>query len=205
MKNFERIFIGIALLSLVLKFFLITGGGILCFLSLITLSGFYFYLGFAFFNDLRINQIFKKESYLDIPRNRIFGGIISGISLSILLMGLLFKLMHWPGQAIYLYSGIISAFIAFTILMVSHGAIVNPFIKKILLRLITTWFIVLLFIIIPEIKIIKIQYKNYPKYIEAVEQYEANPTDENLKRRILEYDRIKMYDEQFEYYHHEKR
>jgi len=48
---------------------------------------------------------------------------------------------------------------------------------------------------------IKIQFRNYPEFIELYEQAEKNPEDKVLKEKVdLEYHRLTMPKEEFEYY-----
>ena len=205
MKNFERIFVGIAVVSLVMKFFLVTGGNILFALSLASLISLYFFFGFAYFNNLMLNQIFKKESYSNISSVKLFTVIFSGIAMAVSLTGMMFYLLHWAGQTLILYLGILISIPLFPILLLNFKDDFQGSFRKIFIRLATTFFVAILFVIIPESLVIKIQYKNYPQYLNSAERYYKNPTDENLKKRIKEHDRIIMNEKEFDYYYHEKK
>lgn len=206
MRNFERILLGIALLSLILKFFLITGGGILCVLSFSVLSGFYFYLGFAYFNDLKMSQIFKSSSYKMISNKRLIGGICSGLALSILLIGFMFKLMQWPGQTMNLILGLLCTFVILAIIVITTKGKIDLYYKRILIRLALTGLLGLFFIVISDSVIIKIQYRNYPRYIEAFKKLQEQPSSVELQENIdKERSRIFMTDQEFEFTYKEKK
>lgn len=87
------------LIGLLFKFFGWPASGIFLIISLISLSCIYFFGAFYFFCD----KIIKKSN--------IALSIISGFLLSIIPIGILFKIQNWPGATINLLSGIITGFI----------------------------------------------------------------------------------------------
>ena len=72
MKITEKVLIALAIIGIVLHLNMIPGGSILTILSLMSLSCMYFYLGFALFNGLRFREVFKKENYKNLKRNKHF-------------------------------------------------------------------------------------------------------------------------------------
>ena len=56
----------------------------------------YFGFGFALLNNVRLRNIFKKDSYNEISTLRILGGIFTGFILSLLSIYSLFKFQRWP-------------------------------------------------------------------------------------------------------------
>ena len=135
MKIFEKIVGLLGLLALILKFNHLPGGSVLLVLSLGTLATFYIYLSFALFNNLKLKDLFKKETYLGISKYRIIGSVITGFSLSILLVGILFSIQHWPGAIFNLTSGLVVAFIIFLVALLKYLKNNTYFYKHILLRL----------------------------------------------------------------------
>jgi hypothetical protein len=135
MKIFEKIVGLLGLLALILKFNHLPGGSVLFVLSLGTLATFYIYLSFALFNNLKLKDLFKKETYLGISKYRIIGSVITGFSLSMLLVGILFSIQHWPGAIFNLASGLVVAFIIFLVAFLKHLKNNTYFYKNILLRL----------------------------------------------------------------------
>ena len=92
----EKIFSVIILLSSILLYFHLLGAATLFVLSLLALSLIYFVGGFYFFCD----KVIKRQN--------IALSIISGITLSIIPIGIMFKGMRWEGGQMQLEIGVIS-------------------------------------------------------------------------------------------------
>src|SRR4051812_16939260 len=105
MKLTERILISLTVLGVLLKLLLIPGASIIFLISIVLLWGLYFVFGFALFNNIRLRNIFKGKSYAHTNALRITGAACTGIVLSMLLNGILFKILHWPGAQVMLLSG----------------------------------------------------------------------------------------------------
>ena len=63
MKKFELILGTLFFIGLIMNFLMLTGGGIISVLGICILLSFYMYFSFAFFNNIHLKKIFKKESY----------------------------------------------------------------------------------------------------------------------------------------------
>lgn len=98
MKKLELILAILIVVSALAKFFLIqiSDYGILFGCTLLAMI--YFYLGFALFNNIGFRKIFKKDSYVNINAGRIIGAIGSGVALSIVIIGIQFKLLTLAGS-----------------------------------------------------------------------------------------------------------
>jgi hypothetical protein len=70
----------LVIIGLALKFSLPTGANILLTTSFSILASLYFSLGFALFNQLEFNQIFKRNTYKRISTFQITGAIIIGFA-----------------------------------------------------------------------------------------------------------------------------
>jgi len=106
MKRTELTLIAIAILGFIIGLIGITGGSIFKTLSLGLLALIYFYLGFALFNNIRFRDLFKKNAYSQISKLRIFGAIATGMALSVLTIGILFRIMDWEGAPVMLLVGL---------------------------------------------------------------------------------------------------
>ena len=135
MKKFENILIIIALFSLVLKLLSIPGMNLFLVISILILATLYFYLGFALFNDVKFSRILKKNSYSGISGLRVLGAIGVGIALSIICIGILFKIQHWNGANLYLYVGLAMACFSLIIALVKYIISKVDFYKKISIKL----------------------------------------------------------------------
>ncbi|GAB2864709.1 hypothetical protein [Hymenobacter ruber] len=92
----ERVLVGVAAIGFVLILFSTTGGPIMVVLGLAFLSLLYFVGGY--FQPAKAGQ--KNSAKLALVK------IASGFTLSILVIGLLFKFMLWNGAAIMLLAGL---------------------------------------------------------------------------------------------------
>ena len=203
MKRFEIIFGILSVVAIIMKLALVSGSGILMTLILTLLACFYFYLGFAFFNNIRLKKIFSKSSYYGISALRIIGSIGVGWGLSIMCCGILFKMMHWPGGILFLHIGLIQIFVIAIIVLVKFSLSKSDFYKTILLRFAIIGGLGLLFFFTTDLglSIARIQYKNHPAYIKAYEKYlENTESDEAYHTWNIEHIRAtSKSQEEFEY------
>jgi hypothetical protein len=98
----ERIIVGILLFGLLFKVQHWPGAGILLVVSITTLSILYFGVGW-----LLISPDQTK------PGPFSMAGLVVGFGYSLLAIGILFKLQHWPGAMPQIYAGIITSAIAY--------------------------------------------------------------------------------------------
>lgn len=191
MKKAEKILVLIAVLAFALSFTTITGRNLLMILVFMILSMLYFYLGFAIFNSIGFRQIFKKASYKNISQLKIIGAVGTGISLSLTLIGILFKTMFWTGSYIILVFGILSLSIISIILLVKHINQKSNYSTKILIRSMLFGLIALGLLIIDNSKLVEIRHRNEPAYRDALintikypdnVEYQKKFEEENQKR-----------------------
>ncbi len=97
MKYLELILIASILVLLSLKISGNNSIAIVFIISLTALSCLYFYLSFALLNGIGFRKIFRAQSYSTISRMRIIGSALTGFALSIMIIGILFKVQHYPG------------------------------------------------------------------------------------------------------------
>ena len=139
MKTTEKILGIIIVLSLVLKIFNIPGNSVLFVFSVSFLVMIYFYLGFALFNEIPLKGIFKKKSYENIHGLRIIGAVFSGMSLSMILAGILFKIQHWPGENTQLASGLVLSAIIILVALSKYIKRKGPFYRRIAHQILYNW------------------------------------------------------------------
>jgi len=118
MKKFEKITAVIAVIAVGLKFLHIPGADILTILSFSALSIFYFLCttallnGIPFSMDLLKNNLLRNNMYGKTNEERLFGtplmmfvARLTGWSLALTLLGILFKVLHWAGANVTLIVG----------------------------------------------------------------------------------------------------
>jgi len=192
MKKAEIIIATLSLLAVGMNIFLISGGSTLCAMLLMTLSAFYFYFGFALFNDIKIREIVHKETFTRISTLRIIGAIGSGMALCISIIGILFKLFSWPGANVLLYAGLIGLLFVSLIGLSKYLTNKSSFYLKILRRTIIVGVFGLILFLLPNMSIMEFKYRNYPEYINAYKKACENPDNEDLWK-IVDTERQKIY------------
>ena len=150
------------------------------------LSVIYFYFGFALFNDIRLRTIFKRSSYEGISSARIIIAILSGISLSVLAIGLLFKSQLWPGSGTMILTGIFGSCLSSIMALFVFSAKASKLFRYLLSRLVVSAFTGLAFYLVPRETILELKYKDYPEYVEARKASWAYPMNEELMQKAAE-------------------
>ncbi len=148
MKKGEVVLVISIIFGFILYALEVPGGLALMVLSFALLSMLYFYFGFAFFNDIRLRNIFSSESYRSVTSNKIIGAIAAGISISITVVGLLFKLMRWPGSVVMLTVGISSLTVIAIICIVKFRKFSNDYYTRILNRCVVAGALAILIMIL---------------------------------------------------------
>lgn len=143
MKKIEISLLALSILAFLFKLFHIPTADILLILSLTGLSCIYFYLGIAIFNNVPARKIFKSEAYKHISSSRSVGAILTGIALSMALIGIMFSLLHYPGAMVMLTAGFISMLVIFFIVLIKRLKKDNTFYPSILKRLVPAGLITL--------------------------------------------------------------
>lgn len=196
MKKTEKIFVTLSIISLVLNFLLILGGGILTVLTLSTLSMIYFYLGFALFNDIRLRKIFQKDSYKEISYLRILGAVGAGLSLSITTLGLMFKFQSWPGAEISLGAGLFCLLTVTIIGLIKYSKIKSDYYTRIFKRAAIFGGLGLIVILTPRTSWVELKYRNHPAYVDVLKKAMADPNNQELwdnvevERQKMDYEKV---------------
>jgi hypothetical protein len=193
MKILEKSLAVAIAIALLMKFSLISGGEILTLWAMLTLSCLYYPLGFLFFNQIRLRHIFKKDAYQNVTAARIILAVVTGIGLSTMIVGSLFKLLTFPGADNMLLMGLVVTG------AVSTLSIILSTIRKHAISKFTLWRVGVIGVVgifllsTSELSIIKLQYRNHPGYIEAYKNYLADPRNEELFNKVeLERSRIRL-------------
>lgn len=100
----KKIEVGLTIISIVLAmvFLLIKNGGIFFVMSMFALASIYFYLGFAVLHPLSLRNIIKGGARNMHSSNHFILTSFTGVLISLCIIGILFKIMHWPLVTIYL-------------------------------------------------------------------------------------------------------
>ncbi|TSE09535.1 MULTISPECIES: hypothetical protein [Aquimarina] len=166
-------------------------GAIIAILSLVTLSGFYFYFSFALLNGVKFHEMFRKESFRGIPGVRIFATIGAGIGFSIIVLGILFKIFKWPfaNQNLLIGGGITSVILVVSLIKLWLGK--KEVYAGILLRSVVLGVVCCLLFLMPSSILMQLKYRDYPNYVETLKELDADPDNVLLQEKERqEYNRI---------------
>ncbi len=194
MKKTEIIIVTLSFLALGLNLLLIPGGGLLTVLTFSILSVLYMYFGFALFNDIRLRDIFKKDSYKGISSKRIFGAIGTGFALSAMTAGLMFKFQSWPGADFYLKAGLFGLLIVTVIGLVKYYKNKSDFYTRIFKRVAIFGGLGLVLTLTPKTVFVELKYRNHPEYVDALKKAMTDPGNKELWDNV-ETERQKMNNE----------
>ena len=161
-------------------------------LILFSLSLFYLFLGFAIFNNLQFRRIFAKSSYSHISNKRILGAIFTGIVYYMSITGIFSKFLLWPGAIILPLLGVIGILII-TIIAFFKMNNSDIFYSKILIRNNILGLICVCLLFIPLDTWLNLRYSDYPDFINAVHESEANPNNKTLQHKKWD-EMEKMYE-----------
>ncbi|MDF2435669.1 MAG: hypothetical protein K0Q95_45 [Bacteroidota bacterium] len=154
------------------------GAGPLIVVSLSTLAILYFPLAFYFFCD-------KTIKHQNLPLS-----VVSGFFLSIIPIGLAFKLQHWPGAQIYLLIGIItSPIILTTVYVLRERAPINlsVYYNNMLKRTAVSFIFATILYFTPNDRLIIIQHWDDPEFARLKILYFSDPGNAEYERQYNDY------------------
>ena len=185
MKIAEKLLPLLAILALIMKIFHLPGASVLLIVSLNALAVLY-YMGFLLFNEIEFKSIFKKESYEHISKKRLFGSIIVGILLSIIHVGILFKLQFNPGAKVMLQDGLTGLAIATIVALIYYYKNKSTFYKRVLKRIAIIGIFGLVLNFTPSTSLVDLYYSDSPEYAEILKKVLKNPKDKELRNQLME-------------------
>ena len=192
MKKFEIVVGVIAILSFFLKILHLPGSSILTVLSFSILAIFY-YLGFAFFNNIRLREIFKSSSYQNTNAKRIIGAVGLGFALSTIIMGALFKIQLWPGGTFQLNIGLIVTALLFIIAVFFYLRNKTEYYIRIFKRIAIIGGLGFILTLTPSSTLVDIYFRDNPEYAELLKKVLVDPDNQEVREQ-LEQSRQKFHE-----------
>ncbi|MBL0262286.1 MAG: hypothetical protein IPQ05_00135 [Leptospiraceae bacterium] len=168
----------IFIVGLLLKLLHWPGAGPLLVISLSTIAMLYFPAAFYFFYD----KVIKQQN--------LALSIVSGLFLSLIPLGILFKIMYWPGGQIYLLVGTVTAPIILAIiyfLKSKTGENLKTYYRNMFLRTSILTALTIIFYLTPTSTILKVQYWDDPELARLKTLHYTNPDNEEYKKQHDEY------------------
>ena len=129
------------------------------------------------------------------------GAVATGFCLSELVIGILYKFQCWPGAGPMMIAALVPTLVILIISIVKYATKKTDYYKRILIRGVALEIITLVLFFTPTINLIKIQFRNHPGYVQAFIDYNNNPTNPELDKKVhIEYMRAVMTPEAFKEY-----
>ena len=186
MKKTEIILGITAIIAILSKFINIPKSNMAILISILLLSLLYLIFGFALLNQIRFSEILKKKSYINASGKKIIGAIALGISFSLVLLGILFKLMIWPFAAEQLGTGLKLLGIVSLVYIIYFSIRKTSNLKKIFIRMGIIGGIGLSTYLVQTDTLIDFYYRDNPEYAELFKKSNADPFNEELNKQLQE-------------------
>lgn len=174
----EKITGALFILAITAKFFNIPGANLGIILTLLVTGGLYFPLAFYFFSDKGI----KNQN---VPLS-----IIGGMFLGIIVVGIMFKLLFWPGAFAELAAGVCLSLVLLVLLFYfssKNTEHLKVYYKNYLTRTIFWLSIGIILLLTPNSTLIEIQHRDNPELARLKIQAYDNPGNLEYKQALDDY------------------
>jgi len=187
MKQIERATLISSFVAFVLKLLSVHDVNPIFIISTSLLSCVYLYFGFALLNSVGFRAMFKKASYDNVSAGRIIGAIGVGFFLSIIVIGILFKLMIWSGSHEMLTigtTGLVITLLAAGVVFLIKRKNLDLFYQGIFVRGAFAILFAVIVFLTPGRSLIRIYHRDNPVYAELMIKALENPEDEELQKQF---------------------
>lgn len=125
---------------------------------------------------------------------RIVGAILTGLALSMTIIGLLFKFQSWPGATMNLAIGLLGLVIALIVGTIKYSKTKSDYYTKIFKRIAVYGGLGVILLLLPKETWLELKYRNHPNYVNAIKNAKADPDNQELWDKVDE-ERQKMNEE----------
>lgn len=174
----------LAVLGIILMFLHISGSAVSSVFILSILGLFYFIFSFALFNGIRLRDAFKSESYQDTNLLKIIGAILLGISISLVIFGIQFKLLFWQGANEQLLIGLLPIGLILIVAVIFYFRDKTEFYNRIFKRIAIYGGLGLLLYLTPTSTLVDIYYRDNPDFAELFNKVLEDPENEELRKQL---------------------
>lgn len=174
-KKVEQVIIIIAIIGVCFRLMNFMGGNIIMILSFGSLSIFYLTFGVLILNNAPDSKNIKKSA---------FGRSITGVVMSVSVIGLLFKMVLWPGANMLLTIGLIGLLSSGLIVYIKYKRTDSSYHKLILKRILYIGILVGSLVSIPTSTWLHMHYPNNPEYVKAELELRENSQDKALQEKV---------------------
>ena len=183
MRILEKVLIVLMLAAIVMRFLMLPFSLVLFVLSAMGLSTLYFSMSTFLINHVRLRDLTKRSTFSDIRSKELVLGALVGLSLAVIIVGILFKWMAWPNGNVQLLVGCISAII---ITIVSLLIAKKSFNLSLVSRVIPCVLLGLILYSFSTYQISKWVMNDYPEIVKAYENLEKDPLNTEFKLEMRE-------------------
>ncbi|MEM9325893.1 MAG: hypothetical protein AAGA85_09560 [Bacteroidota bacterium] len=183
MKTIEQIAVSIAFLGVMMKMMAIAGGDTVLAASLLILAFSYSPFGLFLFNHIPVSRWFDRKAYMGMTAARALGSFAVGVVCSVLVTGILFKLLQLPGAREMMWMGFVGVgMLGISVAFRSLSGLRPGAFARGLFRRAAVW-VVLAFALYmtPGVVLVEAFYRQHPEYIEAYKRAAADPQNERLQ------------------------
>ncbi|MCT4624088.1 MAG: hypothetical protein N4A46_10740 [Schleiferiaceae bacterium] len=176
MTKIEKILSGIFFAAIAMKVLRLPGADILMILGGGTLAMFYYVGGYFVIHNVSLRKLLKEKKGKDMSPAVLIGSIVAGWDFSLIVLGLLFKIMFFPGADNMLILGVIF------LTLIQIGSIftrkTNPEAFSRFFNRVLIWFgLGVSATFVSNNTIIDYRYGHDPAYADAFKAYLQNPQD----------------------------
>jgi len=184
MKKFVNISIMMSLAGFGFKLLHLPGASVMLTVGLSSLAMCYFVVGLP----LTFLRRGKSEEELEAEKNFLkgIGGKLTGYSLAIALIGILFKIQLYPSSEIMLLAGTISLAIIGAFAFMQFNETKSAYLRHLLTKVVIIGSIAALLYAIPKRKILESRFPGHPEYVQAVVNSWADPDNLDLQVKVLQ-------------------
>lgn len=148
------------------------------------LAAIYIFLGGIIFNDIGLQQIFKKTSYQHLGVLRVFGAVVAGISLGRALISLVFGQQMIAGAEAMLGASVIELAVILLVVGIKFVRGRALFYRQMLVRTVIIMSACVVFFLLPEGYWIDVKYQHHPEYGEILKKLNKDPHNPELLRAL---------------------
>jgi hypothetical protein len=200
MRILEIVLLCLVVVALIMFFTLMPGGASVLMIVLSLLSLIYFGFGFILFSKVGFRAALK-QGLKNTPTATIVIGVVTGVVLSQLAIGILFKLLLMPGANEMLMVGNVGSAVMLVVNVFYWLRYRSASSKLCISRLVMFLIPAVFLFTTSQLTLVKWQYKDHPGYVEAFRQFSEDPSNEEKWQALdLEQNRIHMTAEEFELY-----
>jgi hypothetical protein len=180
MKKTEIILVILVVLALTMNYHKIPFNGLLSVLSVSALAVYYYPIFPLVMTGNSLKTLFSGAK----SKSLLLLAFFTGIGLSTLLVGLLFKIQLWPMANGLLAVGLFSTAILMAVNAVRFKKTGERLFKGLLIRCAVTFFVGSLAYLIPNDTLLEHHFGDNPEYMDAYKDWAENPDDPEAIERL---------------------